>query len=644
MQREDGWSQEDQLRRLVTHFVSRGSAFRVFNDSGIGGGVPFRSPEMMRRIWRKKARTYRSVYTAVFLNDPKLSQFLPQMQDYVAARVAEIEAGALLPGVDEDFSGRDKDGNLKYRTRERKRAQFRPALSLLMENLDLIHTVAVTDTTRLSRSEAMTWEIAQQLEEHETEFLALLESASITDSDDLGAALSNRVLAVVAEYKLREAVLGSLRGILTLLQQGKPFGKIPTWLRRDPVTGVAEFATDESGNELPQVKAVRRLIELYLHQSDYGEASLHSVSVALAREYPSPHGKVWAPATVKHILRNPALIGVQREFGVAFPIFPPLVDADTWEAIQAKLNRRGQGYDRQNLKNPEGYLMTGLLRCRCGRLMQHHRKVNGTRLYLCYATTSQRQADTAMHHASISAPEIERFMDEWMEFWSGPVIRVFKESSQGERLKGEIAELEDRLIALKQQREDDAEERRDEAIRRVRNAFGEVDLHAVPVKAMIEQGVALLQSSLLRQEQETERLLNLKQQELRAMLRGDNLAQLEHRISDWDELVTLEKNFVLRRLFQSIQVEGLPPNESLLVTLSLPDAPALPHIPMPAKRFGSGYRRRLGSARDWVWAWTEERDENGRVVVRRSHPFAPEIMEELAPWVEDEFDRYFAEG
>src|SRR3569833_2190829 len=150
-QREDGFSQEEQLRRIISHFTAPKQrwSFRVFNDCGLSGGVPFRDPHMMRRVWKKNSKVYRSVYRAVFRNNaPYPPEEIAQMEARLANAYQRILEGGVLEGLEVEPSCTKDDGTPKFRGRERARVQFRPALSVMLENLSLIHSICVTDSSR----------------------------------------------------------------------------------------------------------------------------------------------------------------------------------------------------------------------------------------------------------------------------------------------------------------------------------------------------------------------------------------------------------------------------------------------------------------------------------------------------------------
>ena len=93
----------------------------------------------------------------------------------------------------------------------------------------------------------------------------------------------------------------------------------------------------------------------------------------------------WYPMTVYKILRSPRYIGKNKYSGVDMPC-PPLIDEETFNEVQAELNRHRRDSPR-NITPGRVYLLQGLVRCRrCGgRYMA--KTVSSGQVYLCRQRT-----------------------------------------------------------------------------------------------------------------------------------------------------------------------------------------------------------------------------------------------------------------
>lgn len=93
-------------------------------------------------------------------------------------------------------------------------------------------------------------------------------------------------------------------------------------------------------------------------------------------------GKTWYPSSFHKLLRNPVYRG-ERHYGEYVFQVPALVDEETWERVQQRLDHNAERFGKTSFNNPENGLLSGLLVCgTCGGRM-YHQTINGRRYYRC---------------------------------------------------------------------------------------------------------------------------------------------------------------------------------------------------------------------------------------------------------------------
>jgi site-specific DNA recombinase len=184
----------------------------------------------------------------------------------------------------------------------------------------------------------------------------------------------------------------SIRGKRAKLEQGMivangrpPYGY--DYLRDDKGR-VLSFSVNEE-----QAKVVRLMYQLYTRgDDDIGAYSLFAVAKHLsAAGIAVPHpttsrrkreAHIWSTCVVGHILQSPVYRGeyrytVDHEAQFAIKV-PAIVDDATWQLAQLQRERNRRKAARNSKRE---YLLTGLVKCECGRGMSGR-------------TTSQRSATT----------------------------------------------------------------------------------------------------------------------------------------------------------------------------------------------------------------------------------------------------------
>src|SRR5205085_10087794 len=110
-----------------------------------------------------------------------------------------------------------QDGPRVRRRRFEMATDFRPALSVLMEQVQLIHAVVAQDDTRLSRSHALSEAMGLVFAKHKTEIVGLTTNLEWANNREFEGEAIGDLMARFAERKLTEACEGGRRGVRCVL-------------------------------------------------------------------------------------------------------------------------------------------------------------------------------------------------------------------------------------------------------------------------------------------------------------------------------------------------------------------------------------------------------------------------------------------
>ncbi|MCW3054804.1 MAG: Resolvase, terminal domain, partial [Chthonomonadales bacterium] len=333
---DSAFSEEDQITRIVNHFIHERQPFRLFSDCGISGQVPTDDPQLIEEMLAEKAIRYREIFEAVFFDPSRIHRFTAlqrqSMRAYLENHLAEIAMGN--PCEELNLLSEQP---IDYRGRLRKTISYRPGLTLLMRDLPHIHTLVVTDLSRLSRNHFLFGRLSKALLTNNVRTVGLMLSLSFMNSRDIGDKIQAQILPLLAEHQLREILLNTMRGILMMLESGKAHGKLPSWLIRT-----------EEGSPVfkPGAKeAMERMVELFLTNDENDEArGFKRLERALTEEgyKPTTGYATWNWDSIRQMLANPALVGMQHVFGLDFPVFPRLISDEKFQQIHERLEERKQ--------------------------------------------------------------------------------------------------------------------------------------------------------------------------------------------------------------------------------------------------------------------------------------------------------------
>ena len=535
-QAEDGYSADDQIRRGIEHFLRHRQAFRVFSDASLSGGLAINEPNLIRKLAITKANRYEKVFSSLFLYEH--SRYTEGQRRGLRAYL-EAQKSEILRGVNLDPDLTDAQPLLDGYT-----AKFRPALTLLFQSLRQIHTVAISDLSRLCRSQMLFAELTERLSFHQVGVVGFIESLDYITQDDLG--ITAFVLSKVAEMKLREVLSGTLRGLAALLSTGRPHGLLPFWLYRDE-DGFARI------NEA-RVPAVRRLVDLYLnHGLGHG-----TIAKQLQREgQVPPRSATWSVRYVGYTLASPALIGKQVVFGVEWDVLPPLVSQEEWERLEDKL--AGRKTEFPLIRYGEVRLLAGILKCSCGAAIVGTRRSSAKyATYGCLAGAVKRMTNPK-HAFQLNMRDADQFFDALLREHPAVVMAAYKDSRERNALLDEVRRLEAAAQAAQERREAEAAgSTEDMARQRLKTA----NLAPTPdlVRSVVSQLLAPLDAEIAEVEVQAREVRG----RLDTLIPEEAVISLEARIGRWDTLTTAEKNLILRTIFEEIRVEGEPGNERLV--------------------------------------------------------------------------------
>jgi len=158
----------------------------------------------------------------------------------------------------------------------------------------------------------------------------------------------------------------------------------------------------------------------------------------------------WYPTGLRHILANPALIGVRKHKGMSTVLkFEPILDRATWAKLQAKLD----GNPRHGAISDEPTLLTGIIFCGlCGRIM--HRKAvytarkDGSKRYLLYYRCDGTPKDRSTCKNMIRMDLADSIVSDWVVQVLGRAELIERIVTSGNGREDEIQDVRDSIRDL----------------------------------------------------------------------------------------------------------------------------------------------------------------------------------------------------
>lgn len=591
----EGYSEEEQIRRAVRYFVSRGLAFRLYSDAGVTGEMPNNDPAMIKRLWQKKSARYRKIFMRTLLDDDSLQRRtadqIASMRAYLERRCRLMEDGTI---TEEELYGGEQteiDPHCHpHVARIKRRASHRQAFTQLWIDVeaDSVSIIGVAERSRLCRDADLETAFLEVLAAHGTRLHGLFEDLSIIDVGDPLKKGVNYMIASLNEHRIEEITSACFRGVIQLLESGLPNGRLPWWLRRDE-DGRAQFI--EGGKD-----AALRCIDLYL--DGLGK---QSVARQLYNEGFRVNGKPLSRSQIHLLLTSDAITGVTWRYGLAWQVYPEVTnDPSILAAIRERLREQRDAYPCLPVPSSDKVLFAGLLRCSCGSRMRFQRQVGGSRtlgrrgMWLCQVGNAPDHADR--QHAGQNHAWLVEFIRELVK--DNPNVL---NGALAASLGGADADRASRRAILEKR------------LQQASQAYEEEKCDAETKARITAQALGMSEgsarfASLVREisegllEEPAARLASLRTEVngLRAQTDQDRRAaefrEAVASLGTWDDLDPLTQNRLLRSVIESITV--FPRNEGAHVVFKLVgvDTP-LP----PIRRYSkNGKQLRFPSPGEWI--------------------------------------------
>lgn len=287
-----------------------------------------------------------------------------------------------------------------------------------------IDVLLVEDVSRLSRDQGDADRIYKELAYYGVQLLSLADGI---DSSVKGAKLAYSVKALMSDLYLEDLRDKTLRGMEGRAHAGLATGGRALGYRSVPIPGPDPRTPAGSRIEIDPETAplVERIFKMYVQGG-----SFNGIAATLNAEgVPSPRDRTrhelkrgWSPSTIRAILMNERYVGIVV-FGARKWVKVPgtnkrrpqarapgdvirqahpelrIIDLDTWQAAQAKLEATRRLFTRNADGSRKGkalvgaghaHPLSGLLRCSCGAVMTLYGGAPGRRVYVCAAARRGR--------------------------------------------------------------------------------------------------------------------------------------------------------------------------------------------------------------------------------------------------------------
>jgi site-specific DNA recombinase len=325
----------------------------------------------------------------------------------------------------------------------------RPQLTHLIKSIEKneISKVMVTKLDRLSRRLLDLLTLIDVFQKHEVSFVSISESF---DTNTPSGRLTLQVLGAVAEFereRIRERVMDNM---VHAAHQGK-------WLTQSP------YGYRLENKQLvlyePEAWIVRRVFDEYVKQGH----GFFSIARRLNEEgVASRHAKEWSIRSVKLLLSNPVYKGTYRwnridsskkqrlekenkEWIIVEDCLPAIIDKETWERAQSKINSPSLAPRSQT----SPHLLGGLLKCgQCGSGMSigwSGSTNNRYRVYRCSANKNKGTCTSKQYKADEVETWFKQGLFELLESANTPSVPTLIEEAAGQQK----AKTEQKLASAK---------------------------------------------------------------------------------------------------------------------------------------------------------------------------------------------------
>lgn len=596
--KEDGFSEEEQVRRAIRYCLEHRLAFRIYSDCGVTGEFPSDEPALIARLLKKKAARFRRSFEKVLLDDSSISRRTPvevaSLKRYVEKRVETIMR--IGTTEEEAFATCETDGEAKSRRarrgRHRRRVYHRQGFSQCRRDIQngRVHTVGASDRSRIARDADMETEFLEQLHEHGVRLVGFIEDMSGLDVSDPFKKGLNYLIASVNEARLSEITTNVLRGQVQRLESGRHTGRLSWW-----------FEEDEDGNAtlVPEnVAIVHKILGLYL-----GGRGITAIATRLIEDGDLVKGIPLTHRQVVEVIDADTITGKLPMFGLLWPVLPAAVtDSDLLAELQQKRAERGKKLPFGHACEWAEHLFSGLLRCSCGEKMAfqgaspRERWRHPAGYYRCRRPNQTARGEKGQH-AAVDASQLEAFVEELISgnsaILSGLVLGDLATSN--ERIRQANRALVERAVGDAERKLAESEQIAHETARERAELSGlkpgEIGYDEV-VSGIARNLVAPYAKDL---EVRRAELFRLKV-ESNKQVRHSRLLDAVKELGGWIALDTVTKNRLLRSVFDHFVVFPRRQENKITMRLNGVKEPLAPIIP----RHYSRYHSRLPTVAEWL--------------------------------------------
>ncbi|MEU3571945.1 recombinase family protein [Kitasatospora sp. NPDC036755] len=340
----------------------------------------------------------------------------------------------------------------------------RPGLQRILTRLAEFDVIVFFKIDRLARS---TVDFAEIMKLSEAQGVAL---ASATEPLDLTSSMGRAMAKVIAVFAELESDTIGMRVSSAhehLRREGRyTGGRVPYGYRVVPNPDGAGKVLEVNPEE---ARTIHLIVERVLAKD-----SLMTIATDLSKSnVPSPghtsrqttgkrsDSKQWYTGSLRSLLTNPQLLGqviedgkpILRTDGLPLVNRTPILDMDTWQALQDELSRRANPRDRRR----EGTsLLRGIVHCSlCGFRMYTY-VAKGRLRYRCIGRLKKRQGGEHIdcYGVSIAGEAMEEHVEATFlkAFGQLPVVRMIEQA--GEDFRPQIRQAKEALSDLEKDRYD----------------------------------------------------------------------------------------------------------------------------------------------------------------------------------------------
>jgi hypothetical protein len=618
--REDGYSIEDQFRYNIRAAVTKGLAFRIYNDAGCSGHWMTADEHLIEEVRITSAELYRDVFTEAFLEGAEswnIPEQIAGMRGYMEQRVRDLRAGKHVVQFsqrqdDEPFYAIQQAFYNRYRKNIHKNP-YRPALHALMEDAPNIHSVYVTDHDRLSRNQVLFTVLGNLFRLAEVMVFTSAGKADWITGRDLGSQLLFVVNTNQAAAHIRTTKLRSLIGYKGMLLKGRPHGDIPFWLRRTKNREV-EFVPE-------WLPVIYKMVEFALRRGkDY--MSLEKISDGLVElGYMSVTGRRWDETVIARYLENPFLFGCTYTFGREWVMstpnpeetrrkFPspfvadedgkqhnPLAILTKEQAFEMLALRQTHKITRRGRPTREPFLLARIIKCRCGYAMKYepNRDEPNTKSKLapvlaCNARTRLKRT-AGVPHTSLRPTEVVEFFTRLVKERVNLLLHTVEPEKDTETLDEQERKVRTDFAAIRQKKRVEFAQ-----LMKQNGAQEDTPEFQDAVEGML---VAALREQYKTYKESLERFERLR--EMQRDRQGKK--SIAEDIERFDELSAERKNEILQGLIEEVCTKASE-SEHEYMSITLKSRIELPPVWYHLTPWKDGTQvRHLPTLEEWVGSW-----------------------------------------